>query len=179
MIDPEIVKQIDSLLYRIQRQDKLALKKLYELSNTRLLSLILRILNDTHEAEDVLQELYIKVWQQANKYSGSGSAWGWLCTLARNGAIDRLRSLKRRSYESTDDSPELLDLLSEANMADDNHWLGQCLAKLKAQTREAILLSYVKGYSHSELSTQLDTPLGTIKAWLRRGMQELKQCLAA
>lgn len=179
MIDPETVEQINSLLYRIQRQDKLALKKLYDLSHSKLFSLIVRIVNDSHEAEDVLQEVYIKVWQQANKYKGSGSAWGWLCVLARNSSIDRLRSLKKRHYDSTDESPELLELLSESHDASDSHWLGQCLETLKAQTREAILLSYVKGYSHSELSAQMSAPLGTVKAWLRRGMQELKECLAA
>jgi RNA polymerase sigma-70 factor (ECF subfamily) len=179
VIDPETVKQINALIYRIQRQDKLALKKLYELTNTKLLGLITRIVNDSHEAEDVLQELYLKVWQQAQKYSGSGSAWGWLCVLARNSAIDRLRRLKNRRHDSTDEAPELLDQLSECNDISDHHWLGKCLETLKPQPQQAILLSYVKGYSHSELSVEMSVPLGTVKAWLRRGLQELKQCLAA
>lgn len=179
MADSDWLKQIDQELYRIQRQDKLALQKLYTLTATKLLGLITRIVNDRHEAEDILQEVFVKIWQQAHQYNGSGSAWGWICVLARHRAIDRLRSLKNRSYDSTDELPELLEQLTEINDMSDSHWLGQCLEKLKAQPREAILLSCLKGYSHSELSAELSAPLGTVKAWIRRGLQELKQCLAA
>jgi len=177
--ESEFSTTVDQLLYRIQRQDSLALKNLYEVSHGKILGLITRIVHDRHEAEDVLQEVFVKVWQQSMKYTGSGSAWGWICVLARNSAIDRLRSLKSRSYVSADESPELLDQLANASDLTDRHWLGQCLKGLKPQTREAILLSYVKGYSHSELSEKLAAPLGTVKAWVRRGLQELKQCLAA
>jgi RNA polymerase sigma-70 factor (ECF subfamily) len=177
--DSDWLKQVDQQLYHVQRQDKLALKKLYTLTATKLLGLITRVVNDRHEAEDILQEVFVKVWQQANQYTGSGSAWGWVCVMARHRAIDRLRSLKNRSYESTDELPELLEQLTELNDMSDNHWLGQCLQKLKPRPKEAILLSCLKGYSHRELSAELSAPLGTVKAWVRRGLQELKECLAA
>ena len=179
MADSDWIAEIDQLLYRIQRQDKLALNTLYTLSSTKLLGLILRIVNDRHEAEDILQEVFVKVWQQSKKYSGSGTAWGWVCVLARHSAIDRLRKLNKHRHDSTDEAPELLDQLSELNDLSDSHWIGQCLAKLKEQPRQAILLGCVKGYSHAELSEELSAPLGTVKAWVRRGLQELKQCLAA
>jgi RNA polymerase sigma-70 factor (ECF subfamily) len=171
--------ETNSLLYRIQRQDKHALKNLYDLSSTKLLGLIVRIVKNKHEAEDVLQEVFIAVWQQAGKYTGSGSAWGWICVLARNRAVDRLRSLQAHPQDSTDTYPELLNQLTEINDLSDRHWIGQCLAQLKPRSQQAILMSCVQGYSHSELSEEMSEPLGTVKAWIRRGLQELKQCLAA
>ncbi len=179
MTNSDWPSQINTLLYRIQRQDKLALREFYELVATKLLALIQRIVGDQSEAEDILQEVILKIWQQSDKYTGSGSAWGWVCVLARNASLDRLRSAKRRPNDSLDESPELLEKLSETHDLSDNHWLGQCLVKLKPQVQEAIVLSYVNGYSHGELSEKLSLPLGTVKAWIRRGLQELKQCLAA
>lgn len=177
MLDEQWFADTNALLFRIQRQDSLALKTLYELSAKKIAALIMSIVKDSHETEDVLQEVFVNIWQNACKYSGKGSAWGWICVLARHRAIDRLRHLSIRQQESTDESPELLDQLSEATNNIDAHWIGQCLSMLPSQTQQAILLSYVNGYSHSELSQQLSTPLGTVKAWIRRGLQELKLCL--
>lgn len=183
MVEQHWLAEVNILLRQIQRQDKLALKKLYDLIAEKLLGLIIRIVKDQHEAEDILQEVFVSIWQQANRYTGSGSAWGWVCIVSRNRAIDRLRSLKARSHDSTDELPELLDNLSLAASKErsytDNRWIGQCLEKLNPQPREAIILSYVSGYSHSELSQKMAVPLGTVKAWIRRGLQELKQCLVA
>ncbi len=183
MTDNNWSTEVDALLYQIQSQDKLALKKLYDLTAQKLLGLIIRIVNDRHEAEDILQEVFVKIWQQSNHYSGSGSAWGWVCVMSRNSAIDRLRRLKNRAHESTDEAPELLNQLLEDISHEDsftqNHWIGRCLETLKPQPRQAIVLSYVNGYSHGELSEKMAVPLGTVKAWIRRGLQELKQCLVA
>ena len=178
MNNTEWSQQINPLLYRIQQQDSLALKELCKIATPKLLGLITRITHDTHAAEDILQEVFINIWQKAHQYTGSGSAWGWICVMARHRTIDRIRSMKRHEAESSDATPELLDQLAELNDLSDQHWIGQCLVRLKPQTREVILLSCVQGYSHRELSDKLATPLGTIKAWLRRGLQELKQCLA-
>jgi RNA polymerase sigma-70 factor (ECF subfamily) len=175
----EGVNDINRLIVCIQRKDKQALKALYEQSYRKLLGMIILIIKDQHEAEDVLQEVFVKVWQQADKYSGKGSAWGWLCIMTRHSAIDHLRKLNAHPHQSTDESHELLNSLSEANNFVDHHWIGQCLEKLKPQTRQAILLSFFNGSSHSEVSTELAAPLGTVKAWVRRGLLELKECLAA
>jgi RNA polymerase sigma-70 factor (ECF subfamily) len=178
MLDEHWIAETNALLYRIQREDKLALKLLYDLSATKLSNLIVAIVQDSHEAEDVLQDVFFSIWQQAKKYSGKGSAWGWICVLARHRAIDRLRRLSIRHKESTDASPELLNKLSEEVNNIDTHWIGQCLSQLPLPTQQAILLSYINGYSHSELSQKLSAPLGTVKAWVRRGLQELKICLS-
>jgi len=170
---------IDRLVYRIQKQDKLALRELYDITNTKLLGLIIRIVKDQHEAEDILQNLFVKTWQQASKYTGKGSAWGWLCVMARHSSIDHLRKLKSHTFESTDESPELLNQLSEANKQLNDRWIGQCLEKLKPSYRQVIMMSFFNGHSHSEMSKELATPLGTVKARARRGLLELKKCLAA
>ncbi|MEO0443637.1 MAG: sigma-70 family RNA polymerase sigma factor [Pseudomonadota bacterium] len=179
MTDQDWHKQVDLYLFRIQQQDKRALQALYDLTSAKILGLITRITNDRHEAEDILQEVYIKIWQQAQQYHGSGSAWGWLCVLSRHCAIDRIRQWKKSRYESTDELPEFLEALTDSTELSNKHWIGQCLKKLKPKPRKAILLSCLKGYTHSELTVKLEAPLGTVKAWLRRGMQELQQCLAA
>lgn len=182
MIEQDQIAEVDRLLRQIQRQDALALQKLYDLIGAKLLGLILRIVNDSHHAEDVLQDVFVKIWQQADRYTATGSAWGWICVMSRHSAIDRLRSLKTRAHESTDELPHILQTLCDDNQQSDDidrRWIGQCLAALKSQPREAIILSYVNGYSHGELSRKMDVPLGTVKAWIRRGLQELKQCLVA
>jgi len=170
---------IDRLVYRVQRQDKLALEELYERTNSKLLGLIIRIVKNQHEAEDVLQDLFVKIWQQASKYTGKGHAWGWLCVMARHSSIDHLRKLKAHTVDSTDESPEFLNQLSEANKQINSRWIGQCLEKLKPIYRQVIVMSFFSGHSHSEMSKELATPLGTIKARSRRGLLELKKCLAA
>jgi RNA polymerase sigma-70 factor (ECF subfamily) len=179
MLDAHWVAETNALLYRIQQRDTLALKKFYDLTATKLLHLITAIVHDRHEAEDVLQDVFVSLWQQAEKYSGKGSAWGWMCVMARHRSIDKLRRLAVRHQESTDAFPELLDQLNTSTNEIDQHWIGQCLQQLPSKTQQAILLSYIKGYSHSDLTQLFDAPLGTVKAWIRRGLQELKLCLQA
>ncbi len=170
--------EINRLLHQLKRKDKFALKTLYDETNGKLLGIIMRIIYDKHEAEECLQDVFVKVWEQADKYSGAGSAWGWLCVLTRNAALDRLRRLQAHPHISTDEDNGLLSSLFSEQDLNQQHSIKRCLSKLKEQPRQAILLSFIHGYSHGELSTQLDTPLGTIKAWVRRGLQELKLCLA-
>jgi len=177
--DSDWLTEISSLLRLIQRQDAIAMRRLYDITYPRISGLITRIVHDSHETEDVLQEVFIKIWQQSGQYTGSGSAWGWICVLARHSAIDRLRSLQARGHLSTDESPELLNQLFEDNEVVNHHWLGTCLKELKPKASNAILLSYVNGYSNSELAQKLSLPLGTVKALIRRGLQELKKCLVA
>lgn len=179
MTDFQWNAQIKALVYRVQKQDKQALQLLYSEAGSKLLGIIVRIIPDRAEAEDVLQEVIIKLWQQAKKYSGEGSAWGWLCVMTRHAALDRLRKLQNRPHISSDEHEGLMDgLISELDEAN-NHSVNHCLQQLKQDMRKSVLFAYVHGYSHSELATKLGAPLGTVKAWVRRGLQELKQCLEA
>jgi len=171
--------QVNALLYRVQKQDKQALQSLYELTSGKLLGLIFRIVKDEPEAEDVLQDVFIKVWLQANQYDGKGNAWAWLCVMVRNSSLDRLRKIQKHPHVSTDEDEELLNSLTEEFDAHNNIALNRCLYTLKNQVRNSILMSYLHGYSHSELAKTMSVPLGTMKAWIRRGLQELKLCLEA
>ncbi len=185
MSDINWTEKVNPLIYRIQRQDKYALNTLYELVHCRLFSIILRIVKNHQESEDILQEVFIKVWGQANKYSGTGSAWGWLCVLTRNTALDRIRSLGTHPQISLSDDDKLYlgQLFNEHSLTQEcsltTHSLDKCINSLKSQARNSILMSFIYGYSHAELANELSVPLGTAKAWIRRGLKELKQCLAA
>lgn len=183
MIDTEWNTQIDALMYRIQRSDKQALNTLYDIAGGKLLGIITRIVVDRHESEEVLQDVFIKLWRQAKQLNREGSAWAWLCVMTRNSALDRLRKLKRHPHVSTDEETHLADAFISDNIVDVDQEsrlaMNHCLQQLKEQARKSILLSYVQGYSHSELAEKMSAPLGTVKAWVRRGLQELKLCLEA
>lgn len=166
------------LMNSIAHQDYAALKTLYDATSSRLMGVANRILRNEQEACDVLQDVYLKIWQQAGDYSGRGSVMGWLTVMTRNAALDRLKSNKRKREDLSEDPGA--DILVEMP-ASDTHDLGvhQCLDQLNDNAREAIVLSYIYGYSHQELHERLARPLGTVKAWIRRGLQELKKCLEA
>ncbi|TBW58760.1 sigma-70 family RNA polymerase sigma factor [Marinobacter halodurans] len=171
--------EVDTLITRIARhRDVSALEALYRLTSARLMGLTLRMLNNQADCADLLQELYLKVWQQAHQFGGRGSAWGWLCVMARNAALDQLRSRQHRGQELTRDIQPLMETLpAPCNDAAVSPGLERCLQALREEQRELILLSYIHGYSHQELQDLTARPLGTIKSWVRRGLQELKQCL--
>ncbi len=180
MTESQYNGSLDDLFRRVALSDRKAFEILYRQTSGRLMAVINRILKDPHESADVLQEVFVKVWHQAQTFAGTGSAWGWLTVMARNAALDRLKSLQRRPEDLREDTDILLQSLS-ANLScpADSRGLQQCLAELSENAREAILLSYVHGYSHGELSERMQKPLGTLKAWIRRGLLELKQCLSA
>ncbi|WP_187424872.1 RNA polymerase sigma factor [Marinomonas sp. IMCC 4694] len=175
--DEEWHRQVKALMYRIQQQDSLALSMLYQLTSAKLFGLIYRIVKEEAEAEDVLQEVFLKIWLNASKFSGKGSAWAWLCVMSRNSSLDRWRKIQQHPHISTEDSSDLLDLLVEENDLSDHIAMNRCLYSLKEQARNCILKSYLYGHSHSDLAKAMSVPLGTMKAWVRRGLKELKECL--
>lgn len=182
-LEPIASNQPDSawlmrVMNSIAHQDYAALKSLYDVTSKRLMGVANRILKNEQEACDVLQDVYLKIWQQAGDYSGRGSVMGWLTVMTRNAALDRLKSNKRKREDLLEDPGS--DVLVEMP-ASESHDLGvhQCLDQLNENAREAIVLSYIYGYSHQELHQRLSRPLGTVKAWIRRGLQELKKCLEA
>ncbi len=172
------------LLHKAADGDQLAFKKLYEQCSPKLMSLCLRLMKTEALAEDVLQEGFIKIWEKADSFSpGKGKAMTWMSTVMRNKGLDKLRSLKTKAAEteihyegiefsSTDLQPDQL-----SNMSEEVKGLMDCLDKLKPEQRECILLSYYYGHTHQELSKKLDRPLGTIKAWIRRGLEDIRPCL--
>ena len=183
-------EDLTRLLARTAARDHAAFKELYDLTSAHLFGVALRILNRRERAEEVLQEAYVNVWNQAGSYAAGLSApMTWLTSVVRNKALDWLRHLKRAD-ESTlvliDDAGEdYLDQMADPR-ADPQELLSQateglrlrhCLGTLDAPQRQSLALAYYDGLSHSELAAHLNAPLGTVKAWVRRGLDKLKQCL--
>ncbi|MFC3851781.1 RNA polymerase sigma factor [Salinispirillum marinum] len=166
-------------LPRIALGDQEALKRVYELTSARLMSIAMRILGDEADSADVLQTLYLKLWQRALPYVDTGNAWAWLCVVTRNAALDQRKHQLRRREDMTDDMSTLLD--AEVDLQDENFVhedaMQRCLGALSQERRQVIEWSYLYGYSHGELAERTGKPLGTVKAWIRRGLGELKLCL--
>ena len=165
--------QIGLLLSKIALRDREAFEALYQLTSTRLFSLIYNVVKDEHIAADILQEGYVKLWYSNNEYV-LDYPWAWLCQIMRNMAIDEVRKRERRKEELTENLLEDAIQFSEFKTGSG---LNYCLQSLGEEKRNAIVLAYQHGMSHQEIVEYVKTPLGTVKSWIRRGLQELKLCL--
>ena len=177
---------LNRLMKKTARRDWQAFSMLYAMTSSRLFGLILHMTNYSESCEDLLQEVYIKVWDQADRFDAEKSkVTTWMAAIARNRTIDWMRSQGSGMERLTQNqSPEALDLAGgggnpadEADELDQNAGLAACMNQLSDDQRQAIFLAYLKGHSHSELVEQLGIPLGTVKSWVRRGLQSLKTCL--
>lgn len=175
---------LQKLLTRCQQQEPKALKALYKATSSHLFAVLLRILRNTSHAEDCLQQVYLKIWNSAGQYNPEiARPMTWMNTIARNQALDWLR---RHKNDQFNDSDEVLvqqaDHTSQtdhlAQQWQDSDHVHRCLKELKEAQRQCIELAYFEGYSHQELSERLDQPLGTVKTWIRRGLERLKTCLS-
>ena len=154
-----------------------AFEALYRRTSGKLYGLLMKLLNDPEMAADVLQESYTKIWLNSSQYQTTlGDPWPWICQLTRHCALDKIRQQKRRFIEVAD--IELDSLLSEqVSPWEGGYDLHNCLAKVRKEPRQAIVLAYFYGLSHSELAHRMQQPLGTLKSWIRRGLKELELCL--
>lgn len=171
-----------TLIYQTALGDQRAFERLYSATSSQLFGAALALLRRRDLAEDVLQEAYVKIWHSAASYQPErGSASTWLGTIVRRCAIDRLRrrpegvSLDEEEWAAiADDTPGPLHQV----MADaDARRLGNCLEHLDERQRESVALAFFHGLTHSELAERLGSPLGTVKAWVRRGLDKLRTCL--
>ena len=174
---------LEVLILAVAEGDREAFHSLYLRSSAQLYGIILRIVRPGDRAEDVLQEVYLRIWNHAPDYRpGKGSPMAWMGTIARNRALDWAR---RRpdplplENETQSDALYYLVLagIDWASKNEDYRALKDCLIKLPKEQRNCILLAFVQGYTHEEISASLATPLGTIKSWIRRGLSQLKGCL--
>lgn len=173
------------LLRRVALKDKAAFAELYDRLSGVLYSTVMRILNDSRESEDVLQEVFLQIWDKAPTYdSRVGRPFNWALTLTRNRAIDRLRSLRRR-YEFVAETTETASVLPshgadtgrEVYQRERSLIVRKALDGLPLEQRQAIEMAFLGGMTQNEISEQLGQPLGTIKARIRRGMLKLKEAL--
>jgi RNA polymerase sigma-70 factor, ECF subfamily len=180
---PEPVSELESLIEASAAGNRAAFSALYDAAAPQLFGLALRILKRRDWAEDVLQEALISAWRNAGEYRrelGSGKAW--LTVILRNRALDRLRREATARLEPSGDampevedpSPSALDLTISG---ESGRRLMACLEQLEEVQKRAILMAYFEGLTHEELAARIASPLGTVKSWIRRGLQRLKGCL--
>lgn len=160
-----------------------ALRDLYSRTSSKLFGICLRILGDRGEAEDVLQEIYLNVWRRAGSFDPArASPITWLATLARNRAIDRLRSGGRlrpaAPIEAALDAPDPADdAFTRLAASEDRARLMGCVEELDARQSGAIRAAFFEGFTYSELAQRSDVPLATMKSWVRRGLIRLRECI--
>ncbi len=169
-----VADHLESLLERVADGDMAAFRRLYDAAAGRLLAIALNILRDRQAAEDAVQEAFLKVWRKAERYDPSrGAPLAWMGVIARNAALDMVQA--RRPVEELE-AADTIELATHMVEPPDAR-LGQCLARLPGDQAKAIVAMYTYGLSHSELAEHLAMPLGTVKSWVRRGTQALKECM--
>jgi RNA polymerase sigma-70 factor, ECF subfamily len=173
-----------AVLKRVAQQDAAAFDQLYRATSAKLYGIIVRIVVSRSVADDLLQEVYVRVWQRAADFeAGRASPITWLATIARNRAIDEVR---RRRPEGASDGDDAADI-----PGDDPHPLASlersqmlqalmtCLDTLEPEKRDIVLLAYYRGLSRDDLARRFVKPVPTIKTWLHRSLAQLKACLSS
>ena len=167
--------QLQALLARVVLKDRAAFRQLYDVTSPHLFAAALRITNNSANAEEALQDAYVQVWQNAGTFQPDRAQPGaWLTSIVRYRALDLVR--KRGREVPMDEVPENA-LPAESPAGPGEPALMRCLSLLTPESRSFITLAFVEGYSHDELSRRHSTPLGTVKSLIRRGLQQLKECL--
>lgn len=170
-------------LGRVAAGNREALHEVYQRTAAKLFGVCLRILGDRNEAEDALQEIYLTVWRRAGSFDPArASPITWLSVLARNRAIDALRSSGRprdtapieAAFAVADPGP---DALSQLSAGQDRGRLMVCVDELEARQSAAIRAAFFDGLNYPELAERNAVPLGTMKSWMRRGLLKLRECL--
>lgn len=177
----ESADNLSALMRATSDGDLQAFEELYGRTSGKLYGICLRLLGDEAEAQDVLQDIYVRVWQKSASYDESrASPITWLAIVARNKAIDRLRqrSFVREDVDVArdvpDGSPSAIEVIEHRQ---DAERLDGCLEELEQKTRDMIRAAFVDGATYPELAKRQGVPLGTMKSWIRRGLQRLRGCL--
>ncbi|WP_281647621.1 sigma-70 family RNA polymerase sigma factor [Parendozoicomonas sp. Alg238-R29] len=160
-----------------------SLQKLYSITSANLFSVSLRILKDREQAEDCLQNAYIKIWKNAGSYDiTKARPMTWMNTIVRNQALDMLRRKKVQEVSDDDHIHQIADTApgheEQLALSRNSANMHKCLADLSDQQRVCIELAYFEGLTHQEMSEQLEFPLGSVKTWIRRGLARLRTCLS-
>lgn len=186
---------LQELLAGTSRGDHAAFAAVYERTHAHLFGVALRMLGREQAAEDALQEAFVSVWKSASQYRSQVGAMEvqpmtWLIAIVRNKALDALRLRARRRETELPDAGAVedgeaempgqpggasaLELFAQASQA---LQIEGCMGSLQGSYRQSLALAYYQGLSHSEVAAQMGAPLGSVKAWIRRGLERLKACL--
>ncbi|WP_425584049.1 RNA polymerase sigma factor [Variovorax defluvii] len=179
--------ELAALIDRVGRRDDTALRLLYERASPKLFGLAMKVLRQREWAEDVLQESFLTIWRVAADYRSTLSPpMAWMGLIVRSRALDLLR---RRTADRAQLTQEFDEVMAETFESDASNpmdtadasqqaWaLHQCLSRLEGRQREVLCLAYLRELSHGELAEQLKLPLGTVKTWIRRGLEKLRSCM--
>lgn len=176
-------ESLETLLARVALGDRAAFESLYRSTAGRLFAICRRVLGDAAEAEEVLQEVYTRVWRKAEQFDASrAGAMSWLGMMARNRAIDRLRTLPARSLRADAALAERLSdpsasPMQSAETLSDRERLERCIDALEPKRRDLIRQAFFGGLTYEDLAARSAAPLGTIKSWIRRGLLQLRECV--
>ncbi len=182
-MDMDNKQQLDDLLARTALGDQSAFDLLYQHTSSLLYAIAFKILKKTEYAEEALQEAYVRIWHNAGEYnSEKGAVLTWMGSIVRYRCLDMLRKVKpeesihgKSEYiimEDEDPGP-----LEQALMAGDARALMDCIESLQEKQRRSILMAFYEGLTHEQLSRYLSVPLGTVKSWVRRGLDKIRECL--
>ena len=175
----------DAALQAVAAGDRHALQRLYQQESRYLLGVALRIVRQRQVAEDILHDAFVNIWTRAAGFDAArGTGRGWIYSVVRHQALNVMR-MREREVAADEETVEALLHDNQAHDVGDafeiNASLGQlndCLAHLDGAKRTSILYAYVDGCSHSEIAARLKAPLGSVKAWIKRGLSALRECMA-
>jgi len=180
---------LHALLARVALGDREAFRRLYDATAPSLFGVALRIVRQRERAQEVLQDAFVNAWNRAAGYQAALSQpMTWLTAIVRNRALDELRGAARHAADSLEDAesgksreiederPSPLGLLERAA---DALAIRGCLDAIDGPQRQCLALAYYQGLTHSEVASHLGSPIGSVKVWLRRGLERLKRCLDA
>lgn len=170
------------LLSACARKDRRALRLLLELEGPKMLGIARRMLRRQDLAEDAVQDALVQIWRKADQFDPArGSGRAWIYAVLRNRTLNMLRDGARETATEDDRLERSIDggeLNHAWEMLGHDSELRRCLERLESEKRSAVLMSYVWGYTHGEIAGRLSAPLGTVKAWVRRGLTSLRECMA-
>jgi RNA polymerase sigma-70 factor (ECF subfamily) len=173
--------KIAKLIMRVGIKDRAAFDELYRLTSAKLFGVCLRILNDRAEAEEALQEVFVKIWGKADRFAACElSPITWLAAVARHHAIDRIRARRAATVE-LDQAFDLADPApgpeAMAVASGRKQQIERCLGELEEARAAAVKEAYLNGLSYAELASRHGVPLNTMRTWLRRSLMKLRECL--
>jgi RNA polymerase sigma-70 factor (ECF subfamily) len=170
------------LIAAVAKGDEAAFERLYAATRAKLFGVVVRILRRQDLAEEVLQESYVRIWSSASQFNPAvASPITWMVSIARNRAIDLTR---KRTEVSIEEEPEAVDVAADhpdplalREINDELKRLLGCVGKLEPERQRLVLLAYYNGWSREQLAEKFNTPVNTVKTWLRRSMLEIRECL--